>query len=66
MEYLERLHSAMLRENLPAEYIELCCNYAKDLLAKGLPVIFDKQHLYQMLNMIHPAAFELSSGYGQY
>lgn len=41
----------MLRENLPVEYIELCCNHAKALLAKGLPVIFDKQHLCQMLNM---------------
>lgn len=53
MQYLDRLRTEMKSLNFPDEYITLCCRYAENLIAKHLPVIFDAQHLQQILHLDH-------------
>ena len=49
--YLDRLKLYMTQKNLETSYIDLCCQYAKSLLSKDLPVIFDVNHLHQILKL---------------
>lgn len=51
-EYIQRLVSGMARAGIYEEaYIKKCCSYAEDLLEKNLPVIFDRRHVDQILEM---------------
>lgn len=49
--YIERLQSALLQKKYNKRYIDVCINYAKRLLDQGLPVIFDRDHLFQVFRM---------------
>ncbi len=48
--YIENLQRAM-QDKYSKEYISICLEYAGRLLDRGLPVIFDKDHLYTILKM---------------
>lgn len=50
--YISRLQNAM-EGQYPEEYIEKCTAYARKLLEKNMPVIFDGQHISQILNLNH-------------
>lgn len=49
VKYLERLKTEIIAHNYTVEYAELCCEYAERLLNNGLPVIFDRQHLAELI-----------------
>lgn len=50
-EYIVNLEKALLDAQKGDQYIEICLNYARNLLDIGLPVIFDKRHLAGLLGM---------------
>lgn len=50
-DYIDRLKFNMNKQNLESSYIDLCCLYADSLLSKNLPVIFDINHLHQILKL---------------
>lgn len=57
IDYVNRLRLAMVTSEYPRfsdAYIEQCCAYAEDLLSKGLPVLFDRQHVLRVLGMAAP------------
>lgn len=41
----------MIKQQYEHTYIDLCCSYAEILLSKNLPVIFDINHLYEILKL---------------
>ena len=47
--YLQRLQDAMKAQNRPEEEIALCVRYARKLMSDDLPVLFDRVHVYQVL-----------------
>lgn len=51
MSYLNDLKNQMLEQKYEESYIELCVAYAKNLIDKRLPVIFDKEHLCKLMGM---------------
>lgn len=60
---INELEDAMLAEQLEKDYIDLCINYAKNLITHGLPVIFDSKHLAKLIGIeVHElyAYYELS------
>ena len=48
--YIERLKDAMEGE-YSQEYINICIEYSKKLLDKKLPVIFDRNHVNEILRI---------------
>lgn len=48
-DYINRLKSNMQANGYDSSYINKCCSYAASLLLKNLPVIFDSNHLHQIL-----------------
>lgn len=49
-EYIIRLREAM-KDKYSEEYIKKCTEYARSLLEKNLPVIFDRPHIIQILKL---------------
>lgn len=49
--YLDRLKESMIKQQCEHTYIDLCCSYAEMLLGKDLPVIFDINHLNEILKL---------------
>lgn len=50
-DYIDALRRAMWEQDLSPAYISLCCRYARDLLDRGLPVLFDEAHVRLVLRM---------------
>lgn len=49
--YTERLREKLINQKINEKDIKLYCDYAENLLSKDLPVIFDKAHLSQVLQI---------------
>ena len=47
--YIYRLKINMFEQGFSTSYIDKCCSYATLLISQSLPVIFDKNHLDQIL-----------------
>jgi len=50
-DYEHQLRENMSQRQFDVTYIEKCCKYARDLLDKKLPVIFDKHHVENILRL---------------
>lgn len=50
-EYIINLKKELIDIGKDSEYIEKCCEYAKNLLDKGKPVLFDATHVNKLLKM---------------
>lgn len=59
--YLEKLETLLIENMYDKEYIEVCKNYAEQLLSNDLPVIFDVLHLSKLIGttveFIHTLVF---------
>lgn len=59
--YLEKLETLLIENKYDKEYIEVCKNYAEQLLSNDLPVIFDVLHLSKLIGttveFIHTLVF---------
>nr|WP_315024189.1 reverse transcriptase family protein [uncultured Aminipila sp.] len=51
VQYINKLQDEMKKQDLPPEEIEAVASYAKKLIEKELPVIFDTAHLRQILEL---------------
>ena len=49
--YIDRLYAAMREKSCNETDIRKCCEYASALLSKGLPVLFDDQHVQEVLHL---------------
>lgn len=56
--YLLKLEKEMENQGIDSDYIEICLNYASELMEKDMPVIFDYDHLSFLLQL---EPYELSS-----
>lgn len=57
--YIRRLRAAMQEKSLGDAEIQKCCEYASALLSKDLPVLFDADHVREVLQLhkINPKAY---------
>lgn len=51
MSYINKLKNKMGEQGYDDSYIDLCVFYAEGLYEKGLPVIFDKEHLCKLIGI---------------
>lgn len=50
-DYVICLRKEMEAREEPPDRIEMCCAYAENLLSHGLPVLFDRRHVYGVLQL---------------
>lgn len=51
IKYIDNLKHALKSAGKTNEYVETCCKYAEHLLEKGIPVLFDKVHVQNVLKL---------------
>lgn len=50
-DYVIRLQNELEAQSYPSNIIQKCCTYAESLLSEGLPVLFDANHVYRVLQL---------------
>ena len=60
--YEKKFTEAALEANKPAQYIESCLNYAKPLIAQGLPVIYNVDHFSKLVGVKTEYLYSMANG----
>jgi len=50
-DYVNKLRYELIRKKESYEYIEFCCSYAERLILEGKPVLFDSEHVKEVLKL---------------
>ena len=64
--YEKEFTAAAQAEGKSAEYIQDCLNYAKPLIKRELPVIYDAQHFAELLGITKAELYRMANGTGSF